>query len=155
MITEALEAKFLRYMYERQIKSCGYGIRNLEGGKLSITHGEVIEKEIPEIFVVTDGMRKSLVVQVATELQAKGLVQFSPDNVDFWLTPTGYAAAEKTCLQRRIDYLNKNPGWSIPISVASLIISLLALFSCSEGKSKSVSNTVVEPTPNGPTHVRR
>jgi hypothetical protein len=62
MLTKELEQKFLKYMYRRQVSAQGYGVRNLEAGKLLITSGYGIEREIPEILVMRNGMKKYLVV---------------------------------------------------------------------------------------------
>ncbi|MBU6391919.1 MAG: hypothetical protein KGJ87_04025 [Planctomycetota bacterium] len=57
MITKGLEDKFLSYMYKRHISSQGYGVRNLKASKLS-TLIQGLEREIPEILVTHEGVKK-------------------------------------------------------------------------------------------------
>jgi hypothetical protein len=127
MLTKGPDDKFLKYMYKRHVSTYGYGVRNLEASKLLVTSGYGIEREVPEILVEHNGMKKYLVVDAAHELQAKGYVQFSRDNTAFWLTEAGYRKAEQSWLERLLGYLNKNPGLSIPLSLLSLVVAVIAL----------------------------
>jgi hypothetical protein len=67
------------------------------------------------------------VVDLAQELAARGFVEFSTDRTKFWLKEAGYDEAAKGPIQRALEFLNKNGGISILISIVSLIVAILAL----------------------------
>ena len=82
MITEDLEARFLKTLYKRYTRACGYGIRNLNEKKFLILDTS-FEKEIPDIVVNNeDGMRKFLTADLVMELKSKGLVR--TDSLNFY-----------------------------------------------------------------------
>jgi hypothetical protein len=128
MITKSLEKRFLKYMYEAHVAKFGHGKRDLQRSKLIITAGPGIEQEIPEILVMSDGMKKYLVADVASELELQGLVQFSNDKSWFWLTDAGYESAAQGLIKRCLSFLNENAGLSIPIALLSLVVSIAAFF---------------------------
>jgi len=125
--TKNLETKFLRYLYDRQIEKCGPGMSKRTQSKMYTTHGpgSKIEQQIPGILTDEDnGIKKYLVMDVAIELQSKGLVEFNANNTEFWLTDAGYEMAAKNGREKLLDFLNKNPGL---ISLVSIIIAIVAL----------------------------
>jgi hypothetical protein len=83
MITKSLEDKFLKYMYSRHISSYGYGVRNLKGSKLLITSGFGLEREIPEILVTQEGIKKYLVADVALNPMSEFIPDWSCRRGDF------------------------------------------------------------------------
>ena len=128
MSTKNLEQKFLRYLYDRQIKHVGHGISKRRDCTMFITHGpgSEIEKHIPGVLEDRgDGLKKYLVTEVATELESRGMVEFNTTNTEFWLTVAGYDAAAKTRWNRMLDFLNKNPGL---IATVSLFVAACAFF---------------------------
>jgi hypothetical protein len=133
VITEDLEARFLKTLYRRYTKAFGYGSRNLNEKEFLILDTS-FEKEIPDIAVNNEtGMRKFLTTDLVMELKSKGLVR--TDSLSFYLTEAGYSKANKSWFERKIEYFTNNAGWAIPISaistllaLASLLVAIIALY---------------------------
>lgn len=129
-ITKEMEDKLLRIIYQRYTKEHGYGTRKLSAYKVLITGGELFEEEMPEIVErdTEQNIKRYLLLDILQELRAKGYLNFSEDNISYWLSPEGYEHASKSKLEHFITYLNNNSGWAIPLAFLSLIISVVALF---------------------------
>lgn len=127
-LTQKLEQKFLEALYKRYSSNYGYGVRNLKECKFYFTAGESFEAEIPEIAVIDGNRKKYLVADWAHELQAKELVKIEPNKLEFFLTEKGYNQASLGWFGKTMAYLNNNQGFSIPLSILSLVVSVIALF---------------------------
>ncbi|MBF6022797.1 hypothetical protein [Lysobacter niastensis] len=137
MFPKGLDEKFLRYMFRRHVSQFGYRTSNLHESKLYITAGSGIEQDVPEILVISNGMKKYLVPQAAQELERQGYVVFNIDNSAFWLTEQGFRRAGLNPLQRSLAFLNNNAGLGIPIALLSLVVAVIALVSGS-GQSSTL-----------------
>ena len=127
-LTQKLEQKFLEALYKRYSSNYGYGVRNLKECKFYLTAGESFEAEIPEITVIDGNRKKYLVTDWVHELQAKELVKIEPNKLEFFLTEKGYNQASLGWFGKTMTYLNNNQGLSIPLSILSLVVSVIALF---------------------------
>lgn len=127
-LTQKLEQKFLEALYKRYSSNYGYGVRNLKECKFYLTAGESFEAEIPEITVIDGNRKKYLVTDWVHELQAKELVKIEPNKLEFFLTEKGYNQASLGWFGKTMAYLNNNQGLSIPLSILSLVVSVIALF---------------------------
>ncbi len=127
-LTQKLEQKFLEALYRRYLSNYGYGVRNLKKCKFYLTAGESFEAEIPEIAVINGGIKKYLVTDWVFELLAKGFVEIAPNKLEFFLTEKGYNQASLGRFGKTMAYLNNNQGFSIPLSILSLVVSVIALF---------------------------
>ncbi len=127
-LTQKLEQKFLEALYKRYSSNYGYGVRNLKECKFYLTAGESFEAEIPEITVIDGNRKKYLVTDWVHELQAKELVKIEPNKLEFFLTEKGYNQASLGWFGKTMAYLNNNQGFSIPLSILSLVVSVIALF---------------------------
>lgn len=132
-ITKDMEEKLLRIIYQRYTKEHGYGTRKLSAYKVLITSGELFEEEMPEIVEHDSGqnIKRYLLLDILQELRARGCLNFSEDNISYWLSPQGYEHASKNKLEHFITYLNNNSGWAIPLALLSLVVSIFALFTSS------------------------
>ncbi|MGO2242661.1 MAG: hypothetical protein ACTH5D_12970 [Halomonas sp.] len=94
-ITKEMEDKFLQIIYQRYTQEHGYGTRKLSEYKVLITGGEEFEEEMPEIVEhdQAQNMKRYLLVDILDELRAKGYLNFSEDNIRYWLSPKGYEQA--------------------------------------------------------------
>lgn len=124
MITKKLKDDLLKFLYKRQFDLCGYGVRDLTVGKLPTTAGSIVAAKIPEMIDTSGNLTRYRLVATAQELALDGKVQFNENNTEFWLTQVGYLSVERGCIGKCFDFLNKNPGIAIPISLAALVISL-------------------------------
>lgn len=129
-ITKKMEEKLLKLIYQRYTQANGYGTRRLDAYKVLITSGEIFEDEMPEIVEhdSCQNMKRYLLIDLLQELMAKGYLERSADNTNYWLTINGYEHASKSKLEHVITYLNNNSGWAIPLALLSLIVSAFALF---------------------------
>lgn len=126
MLTPKLIRKLLDVMYRRHSAKHGHRKSNLSETFLYVTSGPELEAEIPDIFEINNGMKRYFVVAIAKELEAQGLIEFNSDNTKFWLTDLGFEEGRKRSLRRLLDFLNKNGGLSIIISLISLLVSICA-----------------------------
>ena len=127
-LTQKIEQKFLEALYRRYSSNYGYGVINLKKCKFHLTAGQSFEAEIPEIAVINGNIKKYLVTDWARELQAKELVEIEPNKLEFFLTEKGYNQASLGWFGKTMAYLNNNQGFSIPLSILSLMVSVIALF---------------------------
>lgn len=127
MLTPALERRFLASLYKKYNSNFGYGIRHLRSCAFYVTGPESFEAELPEIWDISGQTKKSQLLDWAKELNAKGWVVFSENQLTFTLTEAGYREANQGCVGRVMSYLNNNPGWAIPISIFSLIVAIIAI----------------------------
>ena len=78
--------------------------------------------------MINGNIKRYLLTDWAHELQAKGLVEIEPSKLEFFLTEKGYDQASLGWLGKTIAYLNNNQGFSIPLSILSLGVAVIALF---------------------------
>lgn len=127
MLEKGMDEKLLRYMYEQHILKHGHNSSNLENSKLSIAAGHGLAEVIPGIYPKADGMYKSQVRAAAGALQQKGHVEIDWNDGEFWLTPEEYTWASRGNFRRALEFLNENPGLSIPLSLLALLVAGAAL----------------------------
>ncbi|MFK3794778.1 hypothetical protein [Pseudomonas sp. NPDC088444] len=126
-LKKGMEQKLLGILYRRYVETFGRGVRNLNEYPVLITASEVFLSEIPEMREVQGLMARDLFIDTMQELQASGYVRFD-GKMSFFLTEAGYHRAAMTPIDRFLEFCNKNEGLAVPISVVSLIISIIALF---------------------------
>lgn len=129
-ITKKMEDRFLKLIYRRYIDRFGYGTRNLSEYRLLLTDDESFVTDMPEIaeFDSERNLTRYRVTDILIELKAKEYIEFSHDNLHYWLSVRGYEYASKNGFERFVDYMNNNSGWALPISFLSFIVSVFALF---------------------------
>ncbi|MFG0828805.1 hypothetical protein ACF8R6_10555 [Pseudomonas sp. CJQ_7] len=126
-ILNKLEKKLLRSIYEKYIERYGQGVRRLGEFRVLITAGDIYHRDIPELLERTPNGTRSRFLDVLRELEAAGCVR--PEGAGAYvLTEAGYAEAAMSRTDKLLEFFNRNQGLAIPISMASLIISLIALY---------------------------
>ena len=129
MIEPSIEKQFLLWLYENYIQRFGYGVRNIDKCDFYTTYS--VEHLPDEFCEVHNGVTKSHVLEYAKELEVKGLLRFSPNELVFHFTKEGYESVSASKCQRFLDALNRNPGAlalaAVIVSVGSLIVAILAL----------------------------
>jgi len=85
---------------------------------------------IPEKFFSRQksGVSEPLFIELAEDLASRGLVRFSSDRAKIHLTNKGFELANMNSFEKILFYFNINPGLAIVISLASLIVAIIALF---------------------------
>lgn len=126
-VLPGMERKLLMGLYRRYIDQFGHGIRHLQEYKILITAAEVYLPEMPELREVQGNMARDLFIDVMKELEASGFVVFDGSTA-FNLTESGYRKASMSWKDRTLDFFNKNEGLAVPISVISLVVAVIALF---------------------------
>lgn len=127
MLTSSLERRFLLSLYKKYNFNFGYGLRNLQACTFYITGPTSFETELPEIWEITDGVKRSQLLDWVQELNTKGWVKFGDNPLTFNLTEAGYCEANKSYFGRMMSYLNNNPGLALPVAIFSLIVAIIAL----------------------------
>ncbi|HDS1791474.1 hypothetical protein NPS34_25670 [Pseudomonas putida] len=126
-ISNKLEKELLRSIYKKYIERYGHGVRRISEFRVLITAGDIYHRDIPELLEKTDNGTKSRFLDVLRELEAIGYVR-SDGAGAYVLTEPGYTEAAMSRIDKFLDFFNRNQGLAIPISMVSLIISLIALF---------------------------
>lgn len=130
MIERDIEEKFLNWLYEEYTRKFGYGVRNIDKCRFLTTY---LPEDLPVEFseVNSEGVTKSHVLTYAKELEAKGLLRFSKQGLEFYFTKEGFDKVSMSNYQRFLNFLNKNPSIlsivAILVSFGSLVIALIAL----------------------------
>ncbi|MBC3492369.1 hypothetical protein [Pseudomonas taiwanensis] len=122
-----LEKKLLRSIYKKYIERYGHGVRRIGEFPVLITAGDIYHRDIPELLEKTDNGSKSRFLDVLRELEALGHMR-SDGAGAYVMTEAGYTEAAMSRTDKSLDFFNRNQGLAIPISMVSLIISLIALF---------------------------
>jgi len=126
-LKKGMEQKLLGIIYRRYIERFGRGVRNLDEFPVLITSSEVFLSEIPEMREVEGSMARDLFIDAMRELEVSGFVRYD-QKMSFFLTEAGYRRAAMTRTDKFLEFCNRNEGLAVPISVISLIISVIALF---------------------------
>lgn len=126
-IGKGMKQKLLRIIYEKYVDEFGHGVRNLRQFPVLITAQESYHEKMPELMESQDNARRSLFLDVMKELRADGFI-FYDEGVNYYLTAEGYEEADMGWLKRSLRFFNANQGLAVPISIISLIVSVIALF---------------------------
>ncbi|MDR6162371.1 hypothetical protein [Pseudomonas fluorescens] len=126
-ISRVMEAKLLGLIYDKYIHRFGHGVRNLGEFPIYITSAEVYLADMPELQEQEGDLIRHRFVDIMLELEASGYVEYD-QKTSFFLTEVGYRSAAMTLKDKVLDFCNKNQGLAVPISVISLIISIIALW---------------------------
>lgn len=124
-IKKGMDDRFIKLFFGRYISEHGHGIRNLKDFKILITSGQCFEDEMPDIVEVEKDTKRYLLIDILKELMARGYIESSANNIEYWMTEKGYLYASINWFQRILMHFNKNAGWAVIIAVISLIISVL------------------------------
>lgn len=127
MNNRKLVNEFHKWMYEQYSTKHGnlankideYGVYSVE-----------TPSTIPEKFFSRQksGVSEPLFIELAEDLASRGLVRFSSDRAKIHLTNKGFELANMNSFEKILFYFNINPGLAIVISLASLIVAIIALF---------------------------
>lgn len=126
-ISRVMESKLLGLIYDKYIHRFGHGVRNLGEFPIYITSAEVYLSDMPELQEQDGDLIRHRFVDIMLELEASGYVVYD-QKTSFFLTEAGYRSAAMTLKDKVLDFCNKNQGLAVPISVISLIISIIALW---------------------------
>lgn len=126
-VSKGMKQKLIRIIYEGYVEAFGHGVRNLQQFPVLITAQDVYHKKMPELMEYQDNQLRSLFVDVMNELRADGFIRYD-ERVNYYLTPEGYREADLSRLQRSFRFFNANQGLAVPISILSLVVSVIALF---------------------------
>jgi hypothetical protein len=126
-ISRVMESKLLGLIYDKYIHRFGHGVRNLDEFPIYITSAEVYVGDMPELQEQEGNVIRHRFIDIMQELEASGYVVYD-QNTSFFLTEAGYKRASMTLKDKALDFFNKNQGLAVPISVLSLIISIIALW---------------------------
>ncbi len=113
------EDALLRYLYDRYVANFGRITSNLSAVEVWTT-----EQPEPIAINIPGGGFWYPTVNIGVSLELKGLVSFNENRTAFHLTKLGFDQADKSCFERFLDVLNKNPGG---ISLAALMVSIVAV----------------------------
>lgn len=122
-----MESKLLGLIYEKYIDRFGHGVRNLGEFPVLITSAEVYLDGMPELKESEGDFIRHRFIDIMQELTASGYVTYD-QKTSFFLTEAGYKRAALTPKDKALDFFNKNQGLAVPISIISLIISVIALW---------------------------
>lgn len=126
-LKRGMEPKLLRLIYKKYISRFGRGVRNIDQFPVLVTYSDVYLPDMPELREIDGNMARDLFIDIMKELEASGYVRFD-DKFAYFLTVHGYAEAAKTRRDRALDFFNRNQGLAVPISVVSLIVAVVALW---------------------------
>ena len=79
-------------------------------------------------LLIKSGVSEPLFIELAEDLASRRLVRFSSDRAKIHLTNKGFELANMHSFEKIFFYFNINPGLAIVISLASLIVAIIALF---------------------------
>lgn len=127
-IGKGMKQKLLRLIYEKYVDEFGHGVRNLEQFRVLITAQDMYHEKMPELMEFDDNVRRSRFIDVISELKADGFISHGGGGQCLYLTPEGYREADMGWLKRSLRFFNANQGLAVPISIFSLIVSVIALF---------------------------
>lgn len=125
-ITRSMQLKLLRLIYEDYLEEHGEGVRKLGQFGVLITAHDMYIPRMPELMEVEGTLARPLFSDVLSELKTQGYLRWDEAS-KYYLTTEGYNFVRKGLYGRFVDYLNRNPGLAIPISVVSLLLSVLAI----------------------------
>lgn len=126
-ITKEMEQKLLGLIYKKYTDRFGHGVRNLAEFPILITSAEVYLADMPELQEMDGNLIRHRFIDIMEELRASGFVTYD-QKTSFFLTDAGYARAALSLKDKVLDFFNKNQGLAVPISIVSLIISIIALW---------------------------
>ena len=126
-ISKKMEPKLLGLIYKKYIDRFGHGVRNLGEFPILITSAEVYLADMPELQEMDDNLIRHRFIDIMRELQTSGYVNYD-QKTSFFLTEAGYQRAALSPKDKALDFFNKNQGLAVPISVVSLVISIIALW---------------------------
>ena len=126
-ISKEMEPKLLGLIYKKYIDRFGHGVRNLSEFPILITSAEVYLADMPELQEMDDNLIRHRFIDIMRELQTSGYVNYD-QKTSFFLTEAGYQRAALSPKDKALDFFNKNQGLAVPISVVSLVISIIALW---------------------------
>ncbi|WP_144080565.1 hypothetical protein [Pseudomonas simiae] len=125
-ISRVMESKLLGIIYDKYIHRFGHGVRNLGEFPIYITSAEVYVGDMPELQEQEGNVIRHRFIDIMQELEASGYVVYD-QKTSFFLTDAGYKRASMSLKDKALDFFNKNQGLAVPISIVSLIISIIAL----------------------------
>lgn len=125
-ISWQMEPKLLGIIYGKYIDRFGHGVRNLGEFPILITSADVYLNDMPELREMEGDLVRHRFIDIMKELEASGYVTYD-QRTSFFLTEAGYQLAARSPIDKALDFFNKNQGLAVPISIFSLIISIVAL----------------------------
>lgn len=127
MSDRKLANEFHKWMYEQYSARHGNLAGSLDEYGVYLV---ATRSSIPEKFFSTQksGASEPLFIKLAEDLASRGLVRFSTDRTKIYLTNKGFELANMNSFEKILFHFNINPGLAIVISLASLIVAIIALF---------------------------
>ena len=127
MSNRKLANEFHKWMYEQYSAKHGNLAGNIDeyGVYLVATPSSMPEKFFSR---QKSGVSEPLFIKLAEDLASRGLVRFSTDRAKIHLTNKGFELANMNSFEKVLFHFNINPGLAIVISLASLIVAIIALF---------------------------
>jgi Leu/Phe-tRNA-protein transferase len=127
MINRKLADEFHKWMYEQYSAKHGNLAGNLDEYGVYLVASP---SSIPEKFFSrqTSGASEPLFIKLAEDLASRGLVRFTTDRKKIHLTNKGFELANMNSFEKILFHFNINPGLTIVISIAILIVAIIALF---------------------------
>jgi hypothetical protein len=117
VLLQYLYSRFVDVNGNRQSKLTEFTIFVLEPG---------LKTAVPHLFS-EDASLKEL-KHAFRELAARGLVRIHGADRNYSLTKEGFDEASQGRSMRILDFLNRNTGLAIGVSIISLIVAVIALF---------------------------